>query len=260
MADAPSSNGPMMGVVEAIYDQVLAITEDSDAGAAMQHAFFGELTRVEVAMLRERTDRPLPVYGHPLPAMRTYRAFMCDAKVYDEIGNAKIRMKDRDIIEIRYWHCRYARVCAARDRRICMRTHSLAEAAELMSPTAFRRIDRLDFSEEGNCAILLSVAFDGDLRAIEPEEKIVDESLYCHLSRDEADELFLKTFLVGAEYAVNHVSGLKPKQTLTDLARRLKRMGVAKGALAKNAVLRLAMDRWEKGESAFVKQNGTGGL
>jgi hypothetical protein len=141
-----------------------------------------------------------------------------------------------------------------------MRTHSLAEAAELMSPTAFRRIDRLDFSEEGNCAILLSVAFDGDLRAIEPEEKIVDESLYCHLSRDEADEFFLKTFLVGAEYAVNHVSGLKPKQTLMDLARRLKRMGVAKGALAKNAELKLALDRRQRGESAFVKQNGTGGL
>jgi len=260
MAGAPNTNGPLMAVVEAVYDEVLAITQESDAGAAMQHDFFGELTRVEVAMLRQRTDRPLPTYTHPLPAMRTYRAFMCDAKVYDEIGNAKIRMWGADVIEIRYWHCRYARVCAARDRRICMRTHSLAEAAELMSPTTFRRIDQLEFSEEGNCVVLLRVGFEGDLRAIEPEEKIVDESLYCHLSREEADEFFLKTFLVGAEYAVGHVTGLKPRQTLTDLARRLKRMGVTRGVLAKSAVLKLAMDRWQRGENAFVKQNGTGDI
>jgi hypothetical protein len=258
--EAPNNNGPLMGVVEAVYDLTLAISEDSEKGARLQHDFWGEVTRVEVALLQERTGRQLPVYRHPLPAMRTYRAFMCDAKVYDEIGNAKIRVKDRDVIELRYWHCRYARVCAARERKVCLRTHSLAEAAELMSPTTFRRIDSLDFSEEGNCVVQLRVDFQGDLRAIEPEEKIVDESLHCHLGREVADELFLKTMLVGSEYAITHVPGIRPKQTLTDLARRLRRGGAMKGPLAKSAVLKAALEMWESGENAFVKQNGHDGL
>ncbi len=253
MAGAGNGNGPIMAVVEAVYDQVLALTDDSDEGRSLQHRFYAELTRVEVAMLRERSARTLPTYRHPLPAMRIYRTFMCDARAYDEIGNAKIRVRDRDLLEIRYWHCRYARVCAARERRICMRTHSLTEAAELMSPATFQRIEELDFSEEGNCALLVRMGFEGDLRDIEPDEKVVGEHLCEHLTRDEADEFFLRSFLVGAEYAINHIGDLKRDKVLPDLARRLRNAGVTKGPLGKSKVMKAALAAWQKGGNAFVK-------
>ena len=253
MAGAGNGNGPTMAVVEAVYDEVLALTDDSEEGRSLQHRFYGELTRVEVAMLRERSSRALPTFRHPLPAMRAYRAFMCDARVYDEIGNAKIRVRDRDLLEVRYWHCRYGRVCAARERRICMRTHSLTEAAELMSPATFKRIEELDFSEEGNCMLLVRMGFEGDLRDIEPEEKVVEQHMCDHLTREEADEFFLRSFMVGAEYAVNHTGELKVEKVLPDLARRLRNAGVTRGPLAKSKVMRAALAAWQKGQNAFVK-------
>jgi hypothetical protein len=251
MAGPAEGDGPLTPLVEAVYDTVLELTTDDEEGRAAQHRFFRELTRVEVAMLRERSDSEMPTFRHPVQAMKSYRAFMCDAGVYDEIGNAKIRMERPDLIEIRFWQCRYAGICATRERRLCLRTHSLTEAAELMSPTTFKRIERLEFSPEGNCVVDVSVEFKGDHR-LEPEERVGVRHLCSHLTREEADEFFVCAFLVGSEYAANHTPEVDRAQTLTGLALRLKRSGVHKGPLGEHKVVRTALKAWKMGNNAFV--------
>jgi hypothetical protein len=204
-------------------------------------------------MLRERSEEEMPTFRHPLQAMKSYRAFMCDARVYDEIGNAKVRMDRPDLIEIRYWQCRYAGICVARERRICLRTHSLTEAAELMSPTTFKRVQRLEFSPEGNCVVDVEVEFKGDFH-LEPEERVVERHLCTHLTREEADDFFVRAFLVGSEYAANHTPGVDRARALTGLALRLRRAGVHRGPLGEHKVLLAAMKAWRTGDNAFVQR------
>lgn len=251
MTDLSEASAHLTPVVEAVYDTVLELTADDEDGRAAQHRFFGELTRVEVAMLRERSDEEMPTFRHPLQAMKSYRAFMCDARVYDEIGNAKIRMESADLIEIRYWQCRYVAICSSRERRLCIRTHSLTEAAELMSPTTFKRIQKLEFSPEGNCVVDVEVEFQGDFH-LEPEERVVERHLCEHLTREEADDFFVRAFVVGSEYAVNHTPGMNRIRALTGLAQRLRRTGVHKGPLGEHKVVRAALKAWKTGDNAFV--------
>ncbi len=243
---------PLGTVIGAVYDTILEQSEGVESPPRFQHDFLGHMTRVEIAMLREQGDLSIKSYPHPLPAMRKYRSFMCGAHVYDEMGNAKIRIRDFDVMEIRYWHCPYRVLCASRDPKVCMRTHSMAEAGELMSPVEFEAIESLEFSEEGNCLAFLEVRYTGDLREIDVEDKVVDEKPCIRFTHTEAETFLMRTFLVGAEYACKEMLGRRFGPTLREMA---ERMAAAEGedTAVRHPFLRIALGRWKDGKSAFVR-------
>ena len=246
---------PLGVVVRAIYDVVQETSAGTDRPADFQHRFFGHLTRVELAMLKHKADVALPVYPHPLPAMKQYRSFMCGASVYEGLGDAKLRLRDHDTIEIRYWHCPYAPICAEREERICLRTHSLAEAADLLSPTSFIEIEDLHFSEKGNCDVFMRVNFMGDIREIDPEDKVIDERPCLHLTREEAEAFLLRTFLTGAEYACNHMPDVNVRHTLRQLAERIDEVGISDEHLHEYPILERGLRYWRKGKNAFTRHD-----
>ena len=244
---------PIDLVLRAVYDLVIEESGQTEDSEDFQHRFFKEITRVELAMLKSKADVPLPTFHHPLPAMKTYRSFMCGASIYEGLGDAKLRLRDHDIIEIRYWHCPYASICQEHDEKICLRTHALTEAADLLSPSTFAGIEDLRFSEEGNCSVFCQIMYTGDLRDIATEDKVIDERPCIHLTREEAEAFLLQTFVVGAEYACNHLPEVNVRQTLRDLARRIDDAGIEERHLARYAFLKRGLKYWRQGKNAFIR-------
>lgn len=245
---------PIVIMMEAVYDTVVELGEGTKNPGMFQHDFWGNLTRVELAMLKQRADMTLPVFPHPLPAMKTYRSFMCGASIYEGLGAAKLRIRDFDTFEMRYWRCPYAPICAPRETKLCMRTHSLAEAAELLSPVNFEEIESLTFSEEGNCVVFVRFHFTGDLREIEPEDRTIDERPCMHLTREEADTFLLRTVMAGAEYSCSSLPEVNMKQALRGIAERVEAAGMDKRYLQDYPMLKRALKYWKKGENAFIHQ------
>jgi hypothetical protein len=242
-------------VMRAVYDLVLEISATTGNPAAFQHRFFKEVTRVELAMLKAKADVALPTFRHPLPAMKTYRSLMCGTSMYEDQGNAKIRLRDHNIIEIRYWQCPYADICKDHEEKVCLRTHSLMEAADLLSPTTFDEIEDLRFSEEGNCIVFVRVNFTGDLREIDAAERVIDERPCIHLTRDEAASFLLRTLMSGAEYACNHLPEVNVRHSLRDLAKRIDEAGLAEKDAAEYPFLRRGLKKWRQGKNAFTRHD-----
>ncbi|UCC94097.1 MAG: hypothetical protein JSW25_05405, partial [Thermoplasmata archaeon] len=65
---------PIGVLLEVVYDQVMALGSSTSDPDDFYHRFWGHLTRVELAMLKGKGDMVLPVFHHPLPAMKTYRS------------------------------------------------------------------------------------------------------------------------------------------------------------------------------------------
>lgn len=246
---------PISVVIEAVYDTVIELGSKTSDPAMFHHRFFGEVTRVEIAMLKQKADVALPVFHHPLPAMKTYRSFMCGASIYDGLGDAKLRLRDYDTIEIRYWHCPYSKICGDRDPKICMRTHSLAEAADMLSPTQFEELEGLHFSEEGNCTAFLEVHYTGDIREIDAEDRVIDERPCLHLTREEAETFLMRSALAGAEYACNHMPEVNVRHTLRELAERIGRAGLSDTELHEFPMLEIGLKHWTKGKNAFTRHD-----
>ena len=244
---------PIRVLIQTVYDAVIELGEATRDPPGFHHRFMGEVTRVEIAMLKQKADVALPMFRHPLPAMRTYRSFMCGASIYDGLGDAKIRMRDHDTIEIRYWQCPYAIICKERETKICMRTHSLAEASDLMSPTKFEEIEDLRFNEGGNCTVFYRVLFMGDLREIDAEEKVIDERPCLHLTREEADTFLLRTFMVGTEYACNHMPEVNVRQTLRRIAQGINEAELEEHFIHEFPFLRRGLSYWSEGQNAFTR-------
>jgi hypothetical protein len=242
-------------LLEAIYDQVLEESQGTRDPEDFQHRFFKEVTRVEFAMLKKKADISLPVYHHPLPAMKTYRSFMCGASIYEGLGDAKLRLRDHDVIEIRYWHCPYSVICRDREDRICVRSHALTEAADLLSSTTFDEIEDLRFSEEGNCTVFVRMLYTGDLREIDVEDKVIDERPCMHLTREDAEIFLLRAFMAGAEYACNHLPEINVRHTLRALAERIDARGLPKNQTAAFPLFEPGLRSWRKGKNAFTKHD-----
>lgn len=243
---------PVRVVLEAVYDMVVELSGETKDPAFFQHRFFGEITRVELAMLKQKADVALPTFHHPLPAMKTYRSFMCGASIYEGLGDAKLRLRDFDTIEIRYWHCPYAVICRERETKVCLRTHSLAEAADLMSPTKFTEIEDLRFVEEGNCIVFFCVQFTGDIREIDTEDRVIDERPCLHLTREEAETFMLRTMMVGTEYACNHLPEVNVRQSLRQMAERIDKVDLDENYLHMFPFLKRGLKYWRKGKNAFT--------
>jgi hypothetical protein len=246
---------PIGKVVRAVYDVVLSEGAETSNPADFHHRFFGQLTRAEIAMLKQKADVALPFYPHPLPAMKQYRSFMCGASIYEGLGDAKLRLRDHDTIEIRYWQCPYARICDDHEHKICLRTHSLAEAADLLSPSSFVEIESLRFSDKGNCTVFIEVNYTGDLREIDPEDKVIDERPCLHLTREEAETFLLRTFMVGTEYACNHMPDINLRHTLRELAERIDESGIEDEHLKEFPFLKRGLKSWRKGKNAFTRHD-----
>ena len=56
---------PVRVVLSTVYDLVIDLGEKTKDPAGFHHRFFGEMTRVELAMLKKKADVALPVYHHP---------------------------------------------------------------------------------------------------------------------------------------------------------------------------------------------------
>lgn len=244
---------PIRVLIETVYDTAVELGETTKDPPGFHHRFMGEVTKVEIAMLKQKADVTLPMFHHPLPAMKTYRSFMCGASIYEGLGDAKIRMRDHDTIEVRYWQCPYAVICRDRETKVCMRTHSLAEAADLMSPTTFEEIEDLRFSGEGSCVVFLRVHFMGDLREIDAEDKVIDERPCLHLTREEADTFLLRTFMVGTEYACNHLPEINVRQTLRRIAQGIMEAKLEERYMHEFPFLKRGLRYWSQGKNAFTR-------
>lgn len=243
---------PIGIVLEASYDLIIDLSKDMDDPEGFQHRFWAHATRVELAMLKGKGDMALPVFHHPLPAMKTYRSFMCGASIYEGLGDAKLRLRDFDTIEIRYWHCPYAVICRERETKVCLRTHSLAEAADLMSPTKFTEIEDLRFVEEGNCIVFFCVQFTGDIREIDAEDRVIDERPCLHLTREEAETFMLRTMMVGTEYACNHLPEVNVRHSLRQMAERIDKVELDEKYMREFPFLKRGLKYWRKGKNAFT--------
>lgn len=246
---------PVRVVLATIYDVVIDLGKETKDPAGFHHRFFGEMTRVELAMLKKKADVALPVYHHPLPAMKTYRSLMCGASIYDGLGDAKLRLRDYDTFEIRYWQCPYAGICLERTPKICLRTHALSEAADLMSPTTFNEIEDLRFVEEGNCIVFVRVHFTGDLREIDTEDRVINERSCLHLTREEAETFMLRALMVGAEYACNHLPEVNVRQALRQMAEGIEAAGLDDRYFREYPFLKRGLKHWSKGKNAFTRHD-----
>lgn len=244
---------PIRVIIETVYDTILRLGEGTRDPEGFQHRFWGHLTRVELAMLKGKGDMVLPVFHHPLPAMKTYRSFMCGASIYEGLGDAKLRIRDFDTFEIRYWQCPYNEICASRETVICMRSHSLSEAAELLSPVTFVEIEDLQFSEEGNCIAFIRFHYTGDLREIAQEDKAIDERPCMHLTREEAETFLLRVIMAGAEYSCTHMPEVNTKSALRDMAEAIDAAGLTPDELHEFPMLRTGLGYWRKGKNAFIQ-------
>jgi hypothetical protein len=242
-------------LIEAVYDLVNELAAETKDGADFQHRFWGHLTRVELAMLKGKGDMTLPVFHHPLPAMKTYRSFMCGASIYDGLGDAKLRIRDFDTFEIRYWRCPYCAICGARDPKVCMRSHSLSEAAELLSPVTFEEIEDLNFSEEGNCIAFVRFHYTGDLREISQAERTIDERPCLHLTREEAETFLLRAIMAGAEYSCVHLPEVNTKKALRQMAEAMDSAELTTEDLHEFPMLKRGLAKWRKGANAFVQND-----
>jgi hypothetical protein len=246
---------PIGVLIGAVYDLVNELGEATDDPEGFQHRFWGHLTRVELAMLKGKGDMVLPVFHHPLPAMKTYRSFMCGASIYEGLGDAKLRIRDFDTFEIRYWQCPYCAICGARRTIICVRSHSLSEAAELLSPVTFEEIEDLQFSEEGNCIAFVRFHYTGDLREISQEDKTIDERPCMHLTREEAETFLLRAIMAGAEYSCTHLPEVNTRQALRKMAEVIDTAKLEQEDLLEFPMLKRGLGYWRKGKNAFI-QNG----
>jgi hypothetical protein len=228
---------PIGVLIGAVYDLVNELGEATDDPEGFQHRFWGHLTRVELAMLKGKGDMVLPVFHHPLPAMKTYRSFMCGASIYEGLGDAKLRIRDFDTFEI------------------CVRSHSLSEAAELLSPVTFEEIEDLQFSEEGNCIAFVRFHYTGDLREISQEDKTIDERPCMHLTREEAETFLLRAIMAGAEYSCTHLPEVNTRQALRKMAEVIDAAKLEQEDLLEFPMLKRGLGYWRKGKNAFI-QNG----
>jgi hypothetical protein len=240
-------------LIEAVYDLVIELGEEAKDAEDFQHRFWGHLTRVELAMLKGKGDMTLPVFHHPLPAMKTYRSFMCGASIYEGLGDAKLRIRDFDTFEVRYWQCPYCAICGAREPKVCMRSHSLSEAAELLSPVTFEEIEGLQFSEEGNCIAFVRFHYTGDLREISQEDKTIDERPCMHLTREEAETFLLRAIMAGAEYSCVHLPEVNTKRALRQMAEVIDAAKLTREELREFPMLKRGLSKWRKGANAFVQ-------
>jgi hypothetical protein len=245
---------PIAVVLAAVYDQVIELGEGTTDPEDFHHRFWGHLTRVELAMLKGKGDMVIPVYHHPLPAMKTYRSFMCGASIYEGLGDAKLRIRDFDTFEIRYWKCPYSELCGSRKTVSCMRSHSLSEAAELLSPVTFEEIEDLQFSEAGNCKAFVRFHFTGDLRDISQEDRTIDERPCLHLTREEAETFLLRTIMAGAEYSCVHLPEVNTRRALRDIADSIDKVDLEERYFHEFPMLKRGLAHWRKGKNAFVQQ------
>ncbi len=246
---------PIRALIEAVYDLVIRIGKESGNLDGFQHRFWAGVTRVELAMLKGKGDMTLPVFHHPLPAMKTYRSFMCGASIYEGLGDAKLRIRDFDTFEIRYWHCPYSAICGARDTKVCMRSHSLSEAAELLSPVTFEGIEDLQYSEEGNCTAFINFHFTGDLREISQEDKTIDERPCMHLTREEAETFLLRAIMAGSEYSCVHMPEVNTRQALRDMAESIDAAELESQYFHEFPMLDRGLKLWRKGKNAFIQHD-----
>ena len=244
---------PIGALIEAVYDLVIELGEDAKDTEDLHHRFWGQVTRVELAMLKGKGDMVLPVFHHPLPAMKTYRSFMCGASIYEGLGDAKLRIRDFDTFEIRYWHCPYRAICGSREPKVCMRSHSLSEAAELLSPVTFEEIEDLRFSEEGNCIAFVRFHYTGDLREISQEDKTIDERPCMHLTREEAETFLLRAIMAGAEYSCVHMPEVNTRHALRQMAESIDAVELEPHHFHEFPMLKRGLGKWRKGKNAFIQ-------
>ncbi len=246
---------PIGVVIEASYDLITDLSRDLDDPEGFQHRFWAQVTRVELAMLKGKGDMSLPVFHHPLPAMKTYRSFMCGASIYEGLGDAKLRIGDFDTFELRFWHCPYCDICGSRETMICMRAHSLSEAAELLSPVTFEEIEDLRFSEEGNCIALVRFHFTGDLREISQADRTIDERPCMHLTREEAETFLLRTIMAGTEYSCVHLPEVNTRKALRWMAERIDGADLPEDSFHEFPMLKWGLGFWRKGKNAFIQHD-----
>ncbi len=244
---------PIGVLIEAVYDLVIELGEVTKDPEEFQHRFWGHLTRVELAMLKGKGDMTLPVFHHPLPAMKTYRSFMCGASIYEGLGDAKLRIRDFDTFEIRYWQCPYYPICDARVPKVCIRSHSLSEAAELLSPVTFEEIEDLQFSGEGNCIAFVRFHYTGDLREISQEDKTIDERPCMHLTREEAETFLLRAIMAGTEYSCVHLPEVNTRSALRQMAASIDAAELEPQAFHEFPMLKRGLGYWRKGKNAFIQ-------
>jgi hypothetical protein len=246
---------PIGILLEAVYDQIIELGNTTEDPEGFYHRFWGHLTRVELAMLKGKGDMVLPVFHHPLPAMKTYRSFMCGASIYDGLGDAKLRIRDFDTFEIRYWHCPYSKICGSRNAALCIRSHSLSEAAELLSPVTFEEIEDLQFSEEGNCIAFVRFHFTGDLREISQEDRTIDERPCLHLTREEAETFLLRSIMAGAEYSCVHLPEVNTRRALREMAEVMDSTEIEEHYFHEFPMLKRGLCHWRKGKNAFIQHD-----
>ncbi len=244
---------PIGTVLEATYRLVIELGDTIPDPEGFAHRFWGNVTRVELAMLKGKGDMTLPVFHHPLPAMKTYRSFMCGASIYEGLGDAKLRIRDFDTFEIRYWQCPYNEICGSTPKVVCMRSHALSEAAELLSPTTFEEIEDLEFSEEGNCIAFVRFHFTGDLRDISQEDRTIDERPCLHLTREEAETFLLRAIMAGSEYSCVHLPEVNTSHALRTMAEHIDAAKLDDAAMREFPMLKRGLGFWRKGKNAFIQ-------
>jgi len=244
---------PIGVVLKAAYGLVIELSNGTDDPEGFQHRFWGHVTRVVLAMLKGKGDMTLPVFHHPLPAMKTYRSFMCGASIYEGLGDAKLRIRDFDTFEFRFWQCPYAEICGSGPKVMCMRSHAISEAADLLSPTTFEEIEDLQFSEEGNCTAFVRFHFTGDLRDISQEDRTIDERPCLHLTREEAETFLLRTIMAGSEYSCVHMPEVNTRQALRRMAEVIDAAELGEAAFHEFPMLKRGLSYWKKGKNAFIQ-------
>jgi hypothetical protein len=121
-----------------------------------------------------------------------------------------------------------------------------------MSPTKFIEIEDLRFVEEGNCIVFFRVQFTGDIREIDTEDKVIDERPCLHLTREEAETFMLRSMMVGAEYACNHLPEVNVRPALRKLAEGIDRADLEEKYMHEFPFLKRGLRYWHRGKNAFT--------
>jgi len=211
---------------------------------------FYEIAKAEMEMLTKVLSVDIPAFKHPIAAIKYYRNLMIKANVYASMGEVKPQVISKNEIEIRTWKCSYHKICAQFEKPICIRGYALGYAIDLFSSGKFIGISELEFSPEGNCRLVNTVEYEGDLENI-PEDEITIALQNGHvLTKEEKIDLSLGVWFVGLEKIILNMYGEKAGEVFKSVYNSLSERCAKKGGEIEK-ILNYPINKWKVGQAMF---------
>ncbi|MEM2900636.1 MAG: hypothetical protein QXT63_07575, partial [Thermoplasmata archaeon] len=211
---------------------------------------FYEVAKAEMEILTKRLSVNIPVFKHPIAAIKYYRNLMIKANVYASMGEVKPQVISGNEIEIRTWKCSYHKICGQFRNPMCIRGYALGYAIDLFSSGKFCGISNLEYSPEGNCRFVHTVEYNGELENIPEDEMTIALQNGHVLTKEEKLDLSLAVWFVGLEKIILSLYGEHAGDIFKNIYNELSERCAKKGGEIEE-ILNYPICKWKVGQAMF---------